>query len=138
MTKEDIIRDVAGHYNLQNRSFAKPSFVDGFLRKPSFRLGGCMFSGPEGRRCAFSRFVKPEKLKELCEYTLIDQYASRFDELLRDDIEPRHPGAAVFWGAVQELHDVECYWTDHGLSAAGRLYIKTTFYVEIEDSGVEL
>jgi hypothetical protein len=113
MNRKEIIEDVIGHYNADNRSVSSGSDASG--------LSDCLYVGPAGACCAFSRFVKPEHRSALIE----DENASHQLEcfgsaILRDDIDPDVKADPLFWNELQNLHDVSRYWDHEGLSPAGR------------------
>lgn len=118
MTKREIIEDVAGHYNLGNRSTGNPRT----------RLS-CVYKGDGDRRCAVGRFVKPERLQEVSDwesqmvYSDFGTAASRMLMMLGRGVlreEVQGIDDYDFWDQLQRFHDSKQNWNDSGLTACGQ------------------
>jgi hypothetical protein len=78
----------------------------------------CLYNGPNGTVCAFSRCVIPEKRKELPEgegcWAILHKSG---DEILI----PEYRGHEIsFWEAIQSLHDDNEYWKANTLTQMGK------------------
>lgn len=85
--------------------------------------GACVYNGPGGCLCAFSRVVKPEMRNELVEGNDAGSLLSRLGcQILLDDYRIVNPN---FWRKIQFLHDNPDHWngTFTGLSESGEVYV---------------
>lgn len=82
--------------------------VEYYLNNPrSVGVDGlCLYNGPNGEKCAFSRCCEPDS-----------QFnegwpASSSGHMNNLRAEYKHLNIPDFWNSLQELHDKEEYWTE--------------------------
>ena len=82
-------------------------------------MSSCLYNGPDGKQCAFSRCAKsiPDH------YDKLGKFAS--EVLKKEGInilkeEYRHLNNFGFWNELQHLHDDCNNWIDNGLSEVGK------------------
>ncbi len=107
-SKLEIIEETAKAYTSENRSI-----TDG---------NRCVYLGPEGKRCAFSRCCKDDP--RTFEILLNNQRTSAADLLEgydeKDLLKPEYRGYNKgFWSRIQTFHDCEENWNENGLSETG-------------------
>lgn len=115
-TKALIIRETKEYYasDPSRRSYVK--FGNGHIN--------CRYNGPNGKKCAFARYVKENKTYKLQEgvsaSTCIEDLGVSIlkDEYQIEDLE--------FWNRLQRLHDRSIYWDEKGLTDTG-----VKFYIEL-------
>lgn len=111
LTKQQIIKETAEFYNLNNRGY-----------EPGW---GCSYLSSDGRMCAVGRCLvnpaEPDNKK------IGDEGVTSLIRKLGDNIfKPQYRGHdRSFWSDLQEFHDNETNWNDEGLSVEGdRAYAK--------------
>lgn len=79
----------------------------------------CVYNGPDGKLCAFSRCVLPTELYNLIEGSNASEFEihGSLDYLL---IEQYRGHAPSFWVSLQSIHDNTDYWSIDGLTSIGR------------------
>lgn len=73
----------------------------------------CMYKGPDGKRCAFSRCCDENKIDGLVEGKAAPKNP---DDFLKEEYHGHSP---YFWKLIQTLHDDSYNWTATGLSEYG-------------------
>lgn len=84
----------------------------------------CKYNGPDGKKCAFARFVDEEIAPELegeTAYNLIKKGIKLKPEVA-------HITDELFWNEVQSIHDSDYNWDDTGLSFSGKNEVKRMLY----------
>lgn len=100
MTKLEIIEETTAYYSEDTS-------------RRSIENDMCLYFGPNGKRCAFSRYVEPGKEEELakCENKLAEDI-SHFAKYHKED--------GIFWYDLQRFHDISNNWCDKGLTETGK------------------
>lgn len=73
--------------------------------------GNCLYNGPDGKLCAFARYV--ENPKSLSEGLAVNDNI----HCLKD--EYTHLDSIEFWDDLRNLHDLDGFWDHEGLSSVG-------------------
>ena len=110
-TKPEILRETVEHYKTHPRSLAPA------LDRNS--LCACLYAGPNGALCAFSRVVMREHRHFLVEAkSAQDQFflGAIADEHLLPAYRGHDP---EFWTDVQTIHDDESYWQGQEFTRCG-------------------
>src|SRR6188768_3809277 len=96
-TRIEIIDEIAGHYNLLNRSTVYPN---------GSAIVNCRYNGPEGKHCAFAYMcIDPSTLQEgLAATAQLQKYG-------QDILKPEFRGYDnYFYQDIQYLHDEKSNW----------------------------
>ena len=103
----EILDETVAFYNSKNRSVVQ--------REEDVI---CLYKGPDGKKCAFSRCCTEEAADSLVEDNSADYFerGGSLDYLLQEEYQG-HPTA--FWMKIQQLHDLPVNWDDSGLSILG-------------------
>src|SRR6478752_2310817 len=104
-TTHEIIDEIAGHYNCENRS-----------------LNGtdCMYNGPDGKMCAFAYMCTDPSILtegENCD-TLLRELGQN---ILKEEFQGHH---SEFYHELQRLHDSDANWSFTGLSQEGKATVE--------------
>jgi hypothetical protein len=104
LTKIQIIEETVEFYSNNSRSKSKD-------------ISTCLYNGPNGEKCAFSRcctqdsfFNEGEQSKDQIDANLLPQYS----HIPYDD---------QFWADLQDLHDTGDNWRDKSLTNAGLTHL---------------
>lgn len=105
-TKSDILRETWDYYIVQRnpRGFTNEAFP------------ACCYLGINGNMCAVGRCMLPNKLQlkltgNVGEISDGNGGLLPLSELLRHEYLGHD---VIFWGCIQEWHDLNAYWYDHG------------------------
>ena len=122
MKKQTAIQVIEATVNYYSEDVSRRSLSPtekGFGDKPA-----CLYKGPNGKLCAFARYVKPEFRHLLVEEENADAQFAESEkgyDLLLPSVSHLHN--ANFWSAIQTLHDYSSYWHDKGLTTEGLAYV---------------
>ena len=97
LTVEQIVEETIEYYRTHSRSI-----------NPFSAQTECLYNGPNGERCAFSRCCIENAVSKLTENKsaalIIDFHG---DEILLPQYRGHNP---LFWADLQSLHDINIYW----------------------------
>lgn len=88
----------------------------------------CVYYGPDGKRCAYSRCWKEgisvEEVVNRYEWKDVEsliysEEVENVDDLLKEEYQGYD---TEFWGDLQKLHGMQDYWTETGISLLGQKY----------------
>lgn len=111
MSKVDVINDTVAFYS---EDTSRRSFVgEGFHQR-------CKYNGPDGKKCAFARFVDgtvDESLEGKSAGDVIENGIKLKPEVAHIEDIP-------FWNGIQGLHDYGRFWDDKGLTEKGKKMVE--------------
>lgn len=86
----------------------------------------CLYNGPDGKRCAFSRYVKDEYVPQMAEYCSAGESYNRLKFDIKDEVmKPGYEGLDIhFWNQLQKIHDFSDNWNSTGLTDTGKEYVR--------------
>ena len=110
LTKVEIINETVAFYSADTTRRSKNK--DGF----------CVYAGPDGRKCAYSRCWKEGVYNT--EYE--DKGPNNADIPEPDNLlQEKYKGhSAQFWLSIQRLHDNDKNWNPNGLTEEGKLSVE--------------
>ena len=120
LTKEEIVLETIAYYSTHPRATSRIS---------------CVYLTEDGRRCAFSR---------CCTKKFTEQISEIYDSVrgvlhivgptrLQRGLMARYRGHdAMFWVAIQHLHDRDHHWNGTEFLEAGYRYVTDTFPITRE------
>jgi hypothetical protein len=119
---EIIDETIEVYSNIENRSIVKEYYP--------YRGSRCVYKGPNGQRCAFSRVLTEEGVEKVSKYedykasSIINHYKVKKTDLKEEYRYHYHNTA--FWDSLQSLHDKDSYWNieSTGLSEEGENFVK--------------
>jgi hypothetical protein len=123
LTKEEIVRETVAFYNSVNRAF-------------DTKLNTCCYTDQVGNHCAVGRCMLAKKRPRINSddnTKPIDIIISRFNDSNLDHLlKEKYRGHGFqFWSDLQGLHDNARYWTENGISDAGKKYVLDVFGVKL-------
>lgn len=122
LSKAQIIEDTVAYYSKDPKG--RRSFINDM---PDYE--GCAYLSPNGNRCAFGRYMVDEVVEEIQnEYHSIWSIYYDFNKTETDKdgilgwplVEEARGHSLQFWIEVQNLHDIDEYWNNEGLTGQGK------------------
>lgn len=111
-TKIEIIDETVEFYKNNPRSVLTPN---------EDRRQVCLYHGPDGKRCAFSRCCQQEiDLSEFEGQSCSSILQEMGDTVLQEEYRQHD---ATFWAKIQYLHDSKQFWKQNQLTASGHKYV---------------
>jgi len=110
MTKLEIINETVNFYS---EDISRRSRVD---RR-------CLYNSGDSRHCALGRCFLPEYKEQGLNFKMnndsADDLCIKYDGLDNLLLEQYRGHSTSFWGDLQELHDNNDYWNEHGINNYG-------------------
>ena len=89
------------------------------IERRSIKGNMCLYEGPNGQKCAYSRCWKEGVYKP--EFENFDAYAIGNPDLV---VEEKYKGQSnEFWICLQRLHDGDQFWDKKGLTKIGEDFV---------------
>jgi hypothetical protein len=114
-TAHEIIDETVEYYSKNPRSLGKYGSKD----------SACLYLGPNGEKCAFSRCVMDSEVKGL--HQSEGQSLNMFvrNDSLDHVLESEYRGHSKdFWISLQHLHDDKSHWNGNTLTVEGQNFVK--------------
>jgi len=111
MTKIEIIDETIEYYENNPRSIDVSQYGT-----------SCMYLGPNGENCGFSRCCKQETVEKLHK----ENEGYGIHDFMLDYLKEQYTGHNTeFWTNIQMLHDTGSYWKNNKLTTSGKAFVKT-------------
>ena len=123
-TKEEILKETIEFYTHNPRAYNEKDKICVYRTEEGVMcaVGRCIdTSNPDNERY-FDVLGSVETLTYEIKYDPSEPYRSAYGDMTLDTIlAPEYHGhSRSFWNDVQQLHDLDEYWTADGLSSRGR------------------
>lgn len=130
LSKSEILNETIQYYSEDTNRRAVKRTTDGTLLN-------CMYNTENGNHCAIGRCLKDKHKEKGLDFKGNHEDAWGLNEMygMLDNIleEKYHGHVLEFWEMLQNLHDTDANWNEHGLTLEGEEYvqnIKSRFHLK--------